>query len=70
MMCVLALGFASLIYLVEPRDNIDTLPRALWLTLVTMSTVGYGDFYPWTSAGYCVVTTLIGCSTLYMAILP
>merc|ERR1712232_363089 len=40
---VITLVFSSLIYLVEPRSNIDSLPRAVWLSIVTMTTVGYGD---------------------------
>jgi len=70
MMSILALLFSSLIYIVEPRDNIDTLPRAMWLTIVTMTTVGYGDYYPVTGLGTIIVTCLIACSVTYMAILP
>lgn len=39
MLWFIALLFSSLIYWAEPRDNIGSYPRALWLTIVTMSTV-------------------------------
>jgi len=64
----IALTFSCLIFLVEPRTNIPTLPDAMWLTIVTMTTVGYGDITPESGPGYCIVTVLIVCSALYMAI--
>lgn len=60
--------FSSLIYLVEPRDNIPTLLSAIWLTIVTMTTVGYGDVTPTSPAGYCITSVLVIGSVLYMAV--
>ena len=40
----------------------------MWLTIVTMTTVGYGDFSPKSGAGQVIVCVLTVCSTLYMAI--
>jgi Ion channel len=34
-----------------PGANITTASDALWYTIVTISTVGYGDYYPVTDAG-------------------
>lgn len=68
LLVIIALIFASLVYAVEPRDNIGTLPEAIWLTLVTMMTVGYGDTYPITTAGHSVTGVLMVCSCLYMAL--
>jgi len=64
---VLTLMFASLIYLVEPRDNIASLPHAMWMTIVTMTTVGYGDVTPQTLEGAIIVSVLVVVSVLYMA---
>mmetsp|Transcript_130840 Transcript_130840/g.418696 ORF Transcript_130840/g.418696 Transcript_130840/m.418696 type:complete len:665 (-) Transcript_130840:44-2038(-) len=65
---ILVLVFASLIYIVEPRSNIDSLPTALWFTIVTVGTIGYGDITPVSSMGVLVVSGLIVVSALYMAI--
>lgn len=66
-MSLMVLVFSCIIYLVEPRSNIDTLPQAMWLTVVTMTTVGYGDTTPESPAGYIVVALLMIVSALYMA---
>ncbi|MFQ5738013.1 MAG: potassium channel family protein [Acidobacteriota bacterium] len=44
MLAISTLGLA----LVEPER---TLPEAFWLSVVTMTTVGYGDVFPTTAAG-------------------
>mmetsp|Transcript_164538 Transcript_164538/g.315999 ORF Transcript_164538/g.315999 Transcript_164538/m.315999 type:complete len:215 (+) Transcript_164538:3-647(+) len=64
---VLTLAFAPVIFLVEERDNIPTLPKAIWLTIVTMTTVGYGDTTPKTHAGSIIVGILVISSVLFMA---
>jgi hypothetical protein len=66
-LATIALSFSGVIYLVEPRSNIGSLPEAMWLTIVTMMTVGYGDKVPESGVGSCVVSVLIICSALYMA---
>lgn len=64
---VVTLIFSSVVYLVEPRDNIDTLPRAIYFTLVTITSLGYGDIVPQSTIGTCIVTVLVVTSVLYMA---
>jgi len=64
---VLILLFSPLIYLVEPRTNVDSMPTAMWLTIVTMTTVGYGDITPETTLGSMIVSALVVVSVLYMA---
>jgi hypothetical protein len=60
---VLVMQFGSLMVLFyesqDPRANIQTASDALWYTLVTISTVGYGDQYPVTPAGRIVGTCII-----------
>jgi len=66
-LCVIVLTFSSAIFYVEPRDNIDTLPKAIWLAIVTMTTVGYGDVVPHSTGGSLIVAFLTIFSVLYMA---
>lgn len=65
---MIAFFFAVCIYFVEPHDNIDSLPTALYFIIVTMTTVGYGDIVPTTVGGNCVILVLMIVSSLYMAI--
>lgn len=66
-MAAICMVFSALILAVEPRDNVADLPRALWLTIVTMTTVGFGDMVPKSRAGIIVSTLLMVVSLLYMA---
>jgi len=65
---LIALGFAGLVYAVELQGTIASPTEALWLTVVTMSTVGYGDVVPSTPGGKVVMGGLTVVSGLYMAI--
>jgi len=67
-MAIITMVFSSLIYLVEPRDNIPNLQSAVWLTIVTMTTVGYGDKTPVSQWGTAIVAVLVVGSVLYMAV--
>jgi voltage-gated potassium channel len=43
----------------DPAGNIKTASDALWYSLVTMSTVGYGDRYPVTNPGRLIGSVII-----------
>ncbi|MGW0705595.1 potassium channel family protein [Streptomyces sp. NPDC002643] len=50
------------------RANLTTYPRALWWSIETATTVGYGDFYPVTLWGRVVgaVVMVVGITTYGM----
>ena len=60
---ILVLQFGSLAVLrfeqYAPGANIKTASDALWYTIVTISTVGYGDRFPTTNAGRLVGALII-----------
>ncbi|EIK52565.1 ion transporter [Stutzerimonas stutzeri TS44] len=43
----------------NPQSSINTPEEALWWAFVTVTTVGYGDFYPVTTAGRVVAVLLM-----------
>jgi voltage-gated potassium channel len=48
-----------------PDGNIQTPGQALWWSIVTITTVGYGDYYPTTDNGrlIAIVLMLVGIGT-------
>jgi hypothetical protein len=58
---VLQFGSISILAVEEHAEgaNITSASDALWYTLVTISTVGYGDQYPVTNAGRLIGTLVI-----------
>ncbi len=44
---------------VSPESNIKTASDALWWSFVTITTVGYGDFYPTTQLGRIIAVVLM-----------
>ena len=66
---VLVLDGAVIVYLYErhaPHSNIHTLGESLWFSVVTVTTVGYGDYTPVTVFGRttAVLIMLVGLLTL------
>ncbi|MEJ8654378.1 potassium channel family protein [Streptomyces sp. MS1.AVA.3] len=61
-MTAVLLGGAALVVVAEsgtPRANITSYPRALWWSIETATTVGYGDFYPVTLWGRVIASFLM-----------
>jgi voltage-gated potassium channel len=54
---VLAIAAAVLERLIDPA--FDAFPQALWFAVTTVSTVGYGDYVPESSAGRVVASALM-----------
>ncbi len=56
---------ASMLYIAEAEaqpDKFGSIPRALWWSIVTLTTVGYGDTFPITTLGtfFAAVVALTG----------
>ncbi|WP_051638822.1 potassium channel family protein [Butyrivibrio sp. NC2002] len=56
--------FALLILLVEiekrdPSSTIHSLGEAFWYSIVTLTTIGYGDYYPVTNAGRLIASIFV-----------
>lgn len=67
LLTVLVMFFSCLIYIIEPQDNVDSLTTAMWMSIVTVTTVGYGDVTPKTLQGRFICGLLVLSSVLYMA---
>ena len=68
---VLVLNGAIIVYLLErqaPGSNIHTLAESLWWSVVTVTTVGYGDFYPVTAGGRITACLIMGTGLLTLAV--
>jgi voltage-gated potassium channel len=54
---LLAAGFGTMFAVVEP--DVDSIVEGLWLAVVTVTSVGYGDIVPTTGVGRIAGTTLM-----------
>jgi voltage-gated potassium channel len=61
MMLVVFAAIAILQFETDPNSNIRTAEDALWWSLSTITTVGYGDRYPVTSEGRLLASGLMIC---------
>jgi len=57
---VLAIIFGSLMFVVEgPENGFTSIPRSVYWTIVTITTVGYGDITPHTVLGQLIATMVM-----------
>lgn len=57
---VLSVIFGSLMFLVEgPGNGFTSIPRSIYWTIVTITTVGYGDITPQTPVGQILSTMIM-----------
>jgi voltage-gated potassium channel len=68
---MLVVNGAVIVYLFErhaPGSNIHSLGDALWWSFVTVTTVGYGDFYPVTTWGRVTACFIMATGLLTLAV--
>jgi voltage-gated potassium channel len=66
-----ALVAAALMHLAEGKvqpDKLGTIPDALWWSIVTLGTIGYGDVVPVTALGKLIATGTIFLGLIMMAL--
>jgi voltage-gated potassium channel len=68
---ILLLFSSTVLYVVESDgqpENFGSIPRAMWWSIATLTTVGYGDVYPLTVAGriFAGVTAITGIGLIAM----
>jgi voltage-gated potassium channel len=69
---VLVVNGAIIVFLFERHargSNIHTLGESLWWSVVTVTTVGYGDFFPVTIPGRIAACFIMGTGLLTLAVL-
>jgi voltage-gated potassium channel len=69
---VLVLNGAVIVYLLERHasgGNIHTLGESVWWSVVTVTTVGYGDYHPITTWGRVTACFIMGIGILTIAVL-
>ncbi len=67
---LLFLNLTTVVYFFErraPHGNIKTVGNALWWAIVTLATVGYGDFYPVTWQGRVAASLLMAVGFAVLA---
>jgi voltage-gated potassium channel len=68
---ILVLNGAAIVYLFEngaKGSNIQTFGESVWWSVVTVTTVGYGDFFPVTPAGRVTAVFIMAIGILTLAV--
>jgi voltage-gated potassium channel len=68
---LLVLNGAVIVYVFErhaPGSNIHTLGQSVWWSVVTVTTVGYGDYYPVTTGGEVAAAFIMAIAILTLAV--
>ncbi|CAD8111352.1 unnamed protein product [Paramecium sonneborni] len=78
MLFLMVIFFSTIIYYLEYnedendqiKNHISSIPEAIWWCVVTMTTVGYGDFIPQTIEGKFIacITALLGITTISLPV--
>ena len=50
------------------RQTFNSVPHAMWFTIVTVTTTGFGDVYPETSPGKTFVSAVILMGVVFLAV--
>ncbi len=69
---LLVLNGAGIVFLFErhaPHSNIHTFGESLWWALVTVTTVGYGDYTPVTAPGRVTACVIMGIGLVTLAVI-
>ena len=53
----------------EDKRFFTSIPAAMWWSIVTLTTTGYGDMYPVTATGRCVAAVTMLCGLILFGIL-
>ena len=69
LLSIMSVVYGALIFFMEAsEERFDSIPKGMWWSIITMTTVGYGDQFPVTTGGYiigvlCAITGLIVVAT-------
>ncbi len=65
----LVIVFGSLMYVIEGEKNgFSSIPKSIYWSIVTLTTVGYGDISPQTSLGQAIAAVIMICGYAIIAV--